>query len=191
MPANIILEKDGGRSEIFAMEPSEEPLFGLFKDIFENYWEQIRFGPLIQGAAWEVAAPNAPRKVSLLDGYLTVDFGSWHFHICIGENKGSKAHPTPEDLRVHRRTARAEFYRRISKEDMPTGWGFRCFNGKGEQQITVFFPNPTFDLDPKFKVNKPPKWEKLSMWDDLRKKHLGLDPDERDRRGGFRPCSAD
>jgi hypothetical protein len=191
LPATTIIEDDGGRCEVFGMEPNEEALFSLFRDIFETYWEQIQFGPLIQGAAWEISAPNAPHKVKLLDGYLTVDFGAWHFHICIGENRGTKAHPTPEALRAYRRTTRAEFYRRVSKEGEPSSWGFRCFNGKGEQQITVFLPNPTFDLTPKFKVNKPPKWEKLAMWDDLRKKYLGLDPDDRDRQGGFRPCSAD
>lgn len=189
-PANIIIEPDGGRCQVFEMEPAEETLFQLFRDIFETYWDRIQFGPLIQGAAWEVAAPNAPRKVSLLDGYLTVDFGAWHFHICIGENKGSKAHPTPEPLRSHRRTSRAEFYRRLSPDGIPSSWGFRCFNGKGEQQITVFFPNPTFELVPKFKMNKPPKFEKLDMWDALRKKFLGLDPDTLDRQSEFKPCGA-
>ena len=190
LPANILTEADGGRCEVFPMEPAEDALFELFRDIFENYWDRIQFGPLIQGAAWEVAAPNAPRKVSLLDGYLTVDFGAWHFHICIGENKGTKAHPTPEHLRVHRRTARAEFYRRLSTEGIPSSWGFRCFNGMGEQQITIFLPNPAFDLAPEFKTNKPPKWEKLEMWDALRKKHLGLEPDALDRQSGFKPCGA-
>lgn len=184
--SKIITEIDGARFEVFDFEPSEEKLFELFKDIFQNYWDKIQFGPLIQGAAWEVGAPNAPTRISLLDGYLTVDFGAWHFHICIGENKGSKKYPTPEELIEHRKTSRAEFYRRLSKEGIPSSWGFRCFNGKKEQQISVFFPNPNYDLFPKFKKNNPPKLEKLEIWDTLRKKYLGLDPDELDRKTEFK-----
>jgi hypothetical protein len=190
IPAKVIIEADGGRCETFAMDPVEENLFELFRDIFGLYWDRIQFGPLIQGAAWEVAAPHAPTKVSLLDGYLTVNFGAWHFHVCIGENKGTKAHPTPEKLKAHRRTSRAEFYRRVDEDGVPNSWGFRCFNGMGEQQITVFFPNPNYELEPKFKKNSPPKWEKLEMWDTLRKKYLGLESDERDRKSEFKPCSA-
>jgi hypothetical protein len=189
-PSKTIIEADGGRCEIFEMEPVEENLFLLFKDIFGTYWDRVQFGPLIQGAAWEIAAPNAPTKISLLDGYLTVNFGSWHFHVCIGENKGTKAHPTPEKLKTHRKTARAEFYRRVDEAGIPNSWGFRCFNGMEEQQITVFLPNPNYELEPRFKKNTPPRWEKLDIWDTLRKKYLGLDPDEMDRKSEFKPCSA-
>ncbi len=186
--SNIITEIDGSRFEVFKMETSEEKLFELFKDIYENYWDKIQFGTQVQGAVWEVAAPNAPTRISLLDGYLTVDFGAWHFHICIGENNGTKKFPTPEELKLHRKTSSAEFYRRLSNEGIPSSWGFRCFNGKNEQQATIFFPNPNYDLFPKFKKNNPPKWEKLEMWDTLRKKYLGLEPDDLDRETEFNAC---
>ncbi|NJM13533.1 MAG: hypothetical protein HC889_18195 [Synechococcaceae cyanobacterium SM1_2_3] len=60
---------------------------------------------LIQGAAWEVRAPNAPQRISLSDGYLTVDFGHWHFHLCIGEYRGPRNNPASAELARHRRTA--------------------------------------------------------------------------------------
>ena len=28
-----------------------------------------------------------------------------------------------------------------------------------------------------------PRWERLALWDDLRRRYLGLDPDPRDRSG--------
>lgn len=183
--SEIIIDKSGASIEVFPVEASEDTLFQLFRDIFENYWGQIRFGPIIEGAAWEVAAPNAPTKISLLDGYLTVDFGPWHFHICIGENRGTKKHPTPEYLKKQRKCSRAEFYRRLNDNGEPVSWGFRTYNGKGEQQITVFFPNPHYDILPRFMRHSQPKWEKLEMWNTLRKKYLGLEPDEKDRKGTF------
>src|SRR5688572_7142966 len=105
--SRIMTEEDGTKVEVFPVPVNEKTLFELFKEVYENYWDQIRFGPLIQGAAWEVGAPNAPTKVSLLDGYLTVDFGPWHFHVCIGDNEGSKKYPTPAHLKEHRKTSRA------------------------------------------------------------------------------------
>ena len=70
-----------------------------------------RPGTLVPGAVWEVRAPNAPLKVGLLDGYVTVDFGHWHFHVCIGHFNGA----TDEADAHQRRTGRAELYRVLGK----------------------------------------------------------------------------
>ncbi len=174
-----------GRVEIFPLATDEPALFQLIRHVFETYWRSIVFGTLIQGAAWEVRAPGPPGKIGLLDGYVTVDFGAWHFHLCIGETKGVGAAPTPPALARHRRCARAELYRGLNpKTGAPNTWGFRMFNGAGEQQITVFLPSPFLGDDGK--PLKPPRWERLAAWDDLRKRWLDLDPDPFDRTGtGF------
>ncbi len=180
MAASQIVEEPGnGTLEIFSIEPEESILFDLIKDIFSNYWNQIYFGVLIQGAAWEVKAPHAPLKIGMLDGYITVDFGAWHFHLCIGEHKGSKKYPVDPQLAVHRRTSRAELYRRLDGTCVPQSWGLRLFNGHNEQQMTVFLPNPF--LTEEMKVTRNPDWSKLELWDHLRKKFLGLEPDDQDR----------
>ena len=36
----------------------------------------------------------------MLDGYLTVDLGTWHFHLCIGEHRATTAAPLPDGLPV-------------------------------------------------------------------------------------------
>jgi hypothetical protein len=174
-----------GRLEIFPIPTDEPTLFALIKHIFESYWETIFFGILIQGAAWEVKAPGAPRKIGLLDGYVTVDFGPWHFHLCVGETKGVGATPTPPALARHRRCARAELYRMLNpRNGAPTSWGLRLFNGAGEQQLTVFLPNPFLGADGR--PTRTPQWEHLAAWDDLRQRCLGLAPDPFDRTGtGF------
>lgn len=174
-----VVEPGMGTLEVFPLETAEALLFRLCRDLFENHWRSIRFGVLIQGAAWEIRAPNKPTRISLMDGYLTVDFGPWHFHLCIGEHKGSADHPASPELALHRRTARAELYRHVDDEGAPTSWGLRLFNGKDEQQMTVYLPNPFLSDD--LNILDKPDWSRLALWDHLRKTYLGLDPDPKDR----------
>jgi hypothetical protein len=171
-----------GRVEIFPLAADEATLFAFIQHVFQTYWDRIFFGLLIQGAAWEVKAPGAPRKIGLLDGYVTVDFGAWHFHLCIGETKGVGSSPTPPALARHRRCGRAELYRVLNrKTGAPNSWGFRMFNGAGEQQMTIFLPNPFLGDDGK--PLRSPRWEQLAAWDDLRRRFLNLEPDAADRSG--------
>lgn len=171
-----------GRLELFPLAAEEATLLAFVKHVFETYWESVFFGILIQGAAWEVKAPGPVRKIALLDGYVTVDFGLWHFHLCIGETTGVGASPTPPELARHRRCARAELYRMLNpRTGAPNSWGFRMFNGAGEQQMTVFLPNPFIGDDGK--LLRAPRWEHLAAWDDLRQRFLNLGPDPFDRTG--------
>ncbi len=133
--------------EVWALEPSEEVLHTLLRDLFTNHWRDITFGPLVQGAAYELRAPGEPTKITLLDGYLTVDWGGTHFHLCIGQTCGHPDSPTDSLLAEHRRTQRAELYRRINRDGTPDTCVLRIFNGKGDQQITVLFPNPFLTED--------------------------------------------
>jgi hypothetical protein len=180
--SRTVFELGNGTLEIFDLSTSESPLFELLKDLFENHWQEIDFGILVQGAAWEIKATSKPESVTLHDGYLTVDFGAWHFHICIGENKGSPSHPTAPELKAHRRTSRAELYRQLNQSGTPNSWGLRLYNGKDEQQLTIFLPNPF--LTPEMQIAKEPDWSRLALWDQLRAQWLGLSqPDHFDRSG--------
>jgi hypothetical protein len=98
-------EPGNGSVETFSLPADEVTLTSLVTVIFTDWWEHIHFGVIVQGAAWEVAAPNAPVKISTFDGYITVDFGRWHFHLCLGEHTASGA-----ELGRIRRCARAELY---------------------------------------------------------------------------------
>ncbi|MFQ5783359.1 MAG: hypothetical protein ACE5H8_00875 [Alphaproteobacteria bacterium] len=175
----VVTEPGMGTLEILPIDTSEDALFRVLEDVFGNYWDRIVFGTLIQGAVFEIRAPNAPTRISRLDGYLTVDFGAWHFHICIGEHRGSGEDPVDPALAAHRRTARAELYRMLDHAGAPTSWGLRLFNGRDEQQLTVFLPNPFLDADGT--IRKTPDWSRLALWDHLRQTCLDLGPDERDR----------
>lgn len=184
MEPTIDISPTGSKTEIWSLPTDEAYLHKLLEDVFATYWPSIIFGPLIQGAAYEFRCPKEPQSITLLDGYLTVHFGGTHFHLCIGENKGSDAHPTPPELRAHRRPSRAEIFRGLDRDDAPVTWGFRMFNGKDEPQITIFFPNPFLTDDDG--IADTPDWSRLSMWEDIARRYLDREPDPRDRKGrGF------
>ncbi|NVJ92758.1 MAG: hypothetical protein HWE34_13940 [Methylocystaceae bacterium] len=182
MTHSFIIEEEGnGKMEIFPLDSREENLLEIFTDVFENYWDQVVFGPLVQGAVFEIHAPNAPTRITMLDGYLTVNFGSWHFHLCIGKHKGNRFFPISPKLAHHRRCQRAEMYRYLNSDGTPRSWGMRFYNGNDEQMITVFFPNPF--ISDEEKVLKIPDWSRLAMWNEFRQKYLGLEPDPLDQSG--------
>lgn len=176
-----MIEPDGARLDIYSLPVDQASLEELFRDLFENHWSEIVFGPIIQGAAWEIHADRAPSRIAMLDGYLTVAFGVTHFHVCIGENKGPRSRPTSPELTKLRRTSRAELYRRLGPTCVPMSWGLQLFNGAGEQQITVLLPNPFLHPETD-KFLKEPDWSRLALWDKLRARWFGLrDPDPIDR----------
>lgn len=174
----LVKSKYGSKTEVFALPIDEAFLYRLLKDIFESYWQDIVFGPNIEGAAFEIRCPNKPTEISLFDGYVTVHFGGTHFHLCIGENEGEKSRPTPRQLREHRKTSRAEMFRSLDQDNCPINWGLRLYNGAGEQQCTIFFPNPFLTEDDR--IAKKPDWSRLTMWEDMSRRYLGRAPDPKD-----------
>lgn len=157
---------DGSRTDLEYLEPSQQTLEALFRELFEEHWDKLTFGPCVPGAVFEIRLKEKPARVTLLDGYLTVDTGSWHFHLCIGDNK-SAANP---ELARQRRVARAAFFHDIreGKGCVPGSWGLRLWNGNGEQMITIFFPNPFLTAEQK---RQEPDWSKLELWNQLRQKY--------------------
>jgi hypothetical protein len=182
-----MIEVDGSAIDVFPLPVEEAALEALLRDLFENHWREITFGPIIQGAAYEFKASSPPTHIGTFDGYLTIAFGAPHFHICIGEHKGAPSNPASRALARHRRTSRAELYRRLDRSGAPVSWGLRLFNGAGEQQITVLLPNPFLDQDSE-RCLQTPEWSRLGLWDSLRARWLGFtEPDPVDRTGkGFR-----
>lgn len=175
----IITTEDGGREQRWPLPHDEDALLDLLHRVFDTYWDEVWFGVIIEGAAWEVVAPNAPVRIGVYDGYATVDFGRWHFHLCIGEHTESG----PELGRI-RRCARAEMYRRLDAGGAPSSWGVRLFNGREEQMMTLILPNPFLTNDQQLRTE--PAFEQLELWDSLRSHFLGLSPDPADRSGkGF------
>lgn len=179
--SRIVEELGAGRVEAFPLPTDEVFLLKLLQDLFQDHWSEIVFGTLIQGAVFEIRAPAPPTRFGIHDGYLTVDYGTWHFHLCIGSHKGTRTRPIAPELASYRRTGRAEFFRLLNSDNSPRSWGLRLFNGHEEQQLTVFLPNPF--LGENDRILKTPDWDRLALWDVLRERYLGLEPDPRDRSG--------
>ena len=163
---------DGHLIEYTDFAPAAELLEPLLRELFERHWAAVVFGFCIQGAVFELQAAEAPR-VSLLDGYLTADLARGHLHLCIGEHRGPPANPTPPEIAAWRRVGRAAWYRALNHERAPVSWGLRLWNGRGEQMLTVFLPNPYYDTSMR---RQRPDWDKLALWNELRARYLDLPP---------------
>lgn len=168
---------DGMRTEYEFMDVSAQTQERLFRELFETHWKSLRFGPCLSGAVFELVLTEKP-KVSFLDGYLTVDAGPWHFHLCVGEYKGKTAHQSEPkenlaEIARQRRVTKAAFFKTSDAYGSPQSWGLRFWNGRGEQMITVFLPNPFRGDD--LRRLKEPDWSRLDLWKNLRKIYLGED----------------
>ena len=156
-PGGIVTEYD-------AIDVRGDAVERLLTEIFTSHWAEVSVGPVIEGAAYEIRFTTRP-GLSMLDGYLTVDLGAWHFHLCVGEHRGAA---TAEQAAL-RRVVRAAFFRTDGGSCAPGSWGVRLWNGHGEQMITVFFPNPWLD-DAEHRIREP-RWNKTALWDDLRARY--------------------
>lgn len=171
--------------QVWPLPLEEKFLEAFLHDLFEQHWQGLVFGPLIQGAAYEFRCPSAPALIKLFDGYLTVHFGAGgHFHLCIGENKGSEANPTPPELRIHRKPSKAQIFRGFGRDGKPVTWGFEMWNGKSEPMISIFFPNPFLGDDDR--IAETPDFSRLDVWRSVARKWLGREPEPLDAEGeGF------
>ena len=163
---DVVREPDGSLTEYSDVSVAGDTVERLLLEVFGEHWAAISAGPIIDGAAYEIRF-TAPPKLSMLDGYLTVDPGPWHFHLCVNDHGGAA---TPELARV-RRVARAAFFHTDGGSCVPGAWGLRLWNGRGEQMITVYFPNPWLDDD--LERVREPRWERTALWEDLRARYAG------------------
>lgn len=172
-PARKETGPGGAQRAIWDISTSRENLENLLTGLFTNHWKELAFGPCVQGAVFEFQAEGPPARIGYLDGYLTVDFGRWHLHLCIGEHKGDPGNPCPPDLARWRRCARAELIHTQTPKPAaghpPESYALTLSNGKDEQMITFFFPNPW--LDEKHRVMEVRDPGRLKLWNHILKEY--------------------
>lgn len=161
--ATIEREIDGTTIEYFDVDVAGDRVEQLMTELFTRCWADITVGPLIQGAVFEIRFAAAP-AVTMLDGYLTVDVGAWHLHLCVNDHRET----TPEAAAV-RRVGRAAFFRTHGGSHAPGTWGLRLWNGRREQMTTVLFPSPYYDEA--WNRLSAPDWSKLELWEALRDRY--------------------
>ena len=79
---------DGSVTEYDEVSVRGDAVERLLTELFSEHWAEVFAGPVIEGAAYEIRFTAKP-ALSMLDGYLTVDVGAWHFHLCVGEHRGA------------------------------------------------------------------------------------------------------
>jgi hypothetical protein len=160
-------EPDDALTAYSYFAPEEAIVADLVDDLFVRNWPHIIVGPCIEGAVFEIRFVEAP-QIRKSDGYLTVDLGPWHFHLCIGAHKGTSS----EELRRVRPVNKIALFERRGKGcGGGRSWGIRMWNGYGEQMTTVFLPNPRLTDDMQYL--KTPDWNRLELYYRLREKFLG------------------
>ncbi len=157
---------DGTTTEYHDMAVTGDSVERLPVEVFTEHWAVITAGPLIEGAAYEIQFAGPP-KVSMLDGYLTIDTGTWHFHLCVNDHHGTRS----AELARIRRVARAAFFKTEGGSCAPGTWGLRLWNGRDEQMITILFPSPYFDET--WQRLREPRWDKTELWQGLRRRYTG------------------
>ena len=163
-PAVVERSDDGTTTAYWEVPTAGDRVERLLTKLLGQHWDTVTVGPIIEGAAYEIRFA-APPTITMLDGYLTVDTGAWHFHLCVNDHRQA---PSPE-LAVIRRVARAAFFRVDGGSCVPASWGLRLWNGRGEQMITVLFPNPFLDDATGRRIE--PHWEKTELWDEFRRRY--------------------
>jgi hypothetical protein len=164
-PGGGVRDVDGSVTRYTEVPVTGDTVERLLTEVFRDHWAEIFAGPVVEGAAYEIRFTTPP-KLSMLDGYLTVDTGAWHFHLCVNDHRGAA---TPEQAR-RRRVARAAFFHTDGGTCVPAAWGLRLWNGHGDQMVTVFFPNPWLD-DEGEQRRREPRWDRTALWEDLRRRY--------------------
>ncbi|MDZ7970752.1 MAG: (2Fe-2S) ferredoxin domain-containing protein [Nostoc sp. DedSLP03] len=169
-PVNkVVIEalSTGGSIEYEYFDSSTDVLSSLLYTLFQQNWQQVGVGHIVQGGVLELEF-NAPPKICILyDGYLTVVAEGWHLHLCIEANLGGPHCKTPLELRQQRQVNRAAFYRRFNAEGIPRSWGIDFWNGADENLMTIFLPNPYVEGENLLPEGKP-NLSKLVLYEELR-----------------------
>jgi hypothetical protein len=163
----LIDNPDGSQTRYSYFDASEETLVPLVRELFDDHWRRLTVGPWVLGAVFELTFDHAP-KVTIENGYLTVDAGAWHFHLCIGRYRGSGS----QDSHLLRRVSEIAFYDwRGDGSIKERSSGIRMWNGYGEQMTTIFFPHVL--LGETSHTVGPPNWENLRLYYEFRRRYLG------------------
>ncbi len=144
----------------------------LLHALFQENWQQIGLGHMVDGSVLELEFTAAPKICRLYDGYLTVVTEGWHMHLCLTENLGGPDRKTPAALRQTRQVSRAALYRRLNDRGEARSWGIQFWNGAGEKMMNLFLPNPFVGEAEDLLPEHQPNLAKLGLYEQLRQIYI-------------------
>src|SRR5437867_11589009 len=98
----VVRELDGTVTTYDELDVEGDRVERLLTELFTEHWPAVTVGPLVEGAAYEIRFTVAA-EVSMLDGYMTIETGTWHFHLCVGDLRGRPSSGVARLRRVARR----------------------------------------------------------------------------------------
>jgi hypothetical protein len=167
--------------QVWPLPMEQSFLQELLTHLFTDYWSRITFGPILHGAAYEFTCPTPPSAIDMNAGFLTVRFGTAHFHLCLGTaNPTDTGSLTPQPH--HPKQAR--LFRQLDPQGAPIAWGFEMISQVDQPMLTIYFDSPF--AAPGDQLLNPPQWERLSMWRAIAWRYLHRPPESFDESGkGF------
>jgi len=162
----------GGQMEYEDFPCDVDTTSPLLYRLFQECWDQIEIGHVVEGGVLELGFPAPPKICVLYDGYLTVVTESWHLHLCLEEHKGGPLEKTPLELRQERLISRASLYRRLNENGEARSWGIQFWNGANQKMMNIFLPNPYVDEQEDLLPEGKPQQEKLRLFEELRETYI-------------------
>ncbi|MBE9009198.1 (2Fe-2S) ferredoxin domain-containing protein [Pseudanabaenaceae cyanobacterium LEGE 13415] len=158
----------GGQIEYEYFPTSIEVTAPLLYSLFQQHWQSVGVGHVVDGSVLELEFTQAPKLCKLYDGYLTVLTEGWHLHLCLEPHLGGPENKTPTALQEKRLVSRAAFYRRFNDQNKPRSWGIQFWNGAGERMMNLFLPNPFVGNNEDLLPEHKPNLAKLALYEELR-----------------------
>ena len=157
----------------FALPADEASLEKLLRELFAEHWQDITFGPLIQGAAWEMRAARAPDVIGMMDGYLTIGSAGRISTSASASTGEPSSTPSRPNWRIIAAPSRAELYRRHQPRRHAGLLGTAPLQRQGRAADHRAAPQP---------VSRPRRQDAenarsgrgSTLWDRLRAQWLGL-----------------
>ena len=171
-------DAEGDEVECFPVQLDEAVLKQLISDIYQQYWDRIHFGTLIQGAVWEIAVDQPPVRIGMLDG-ISRSIRPLARSPCIG---GTKEPRRGRSIRRSRQAAPYVTCRILSAAQGRWGTEFmglpdvQRFRRSADDRVL-----PESVSRPRAEDSASSRLVGLDMWDDLRRRYAGYEPDPSDR----------
>ena len=160
----VVHEADGSITRYADVAVTGDTIERLMLEVFRDHWAEIFAGPIIEGAAYEIRFTAPPTcRCSMAISPSTPAPGT---SISASTTTGARRRPSRPGCAAWDGPRSST---PTAAPVCPARWGLRLWNGRGEQMVTVFFPNPW--LDEAGERVREARWDRTALWETLRRRY--------------------